>query len=199
MRFQRIRQGELVHFYKNVAENAVEVFKGENVNRLIVAGQSDAKKNFIPYLPKYYQDRIIAVLNIETDTPDSEVIKDAFPVFFRKEREEETELVEAFMSAVMKGENAAYGIKDVLMKTMNGRAETILINMGFRETGYKCEKCNLVELHPGKCTYCSAPLLQVDAIEELVELAQQTDARVEFVKDNKSLETLGNVGALLRW
>ncbi|MCK4614655.1 MAG: hypothetical protein KAU14_07620 [Thermoplasmata archaeon] len=199
MRFQRRRQGELVQFYKSAAEEAVGVFEGERIRRLIVVGQSDAKKNFIPYLPKHYQDKIIAILNIETETPDKEVVRDAFPIFFEKEREEEIEMVEEFMGAVMKGENAAYGLGDVLEKTRNGRAETIIINMNFKAPGYKCEMCNVVELHPGNCPYCGATLNQVDAVEELVELAAQTDARVEFVAENESLKSLGGVGVFLRW
>ncbi len=199
MRFQRKRQGELVHFYKEVAEAAEKVFEGEKIRRLIIAGQSDAKKNFIPYLPKRYQDMIIAVLNIETETPDEDVVKDAFPVFFEKEREEEAEIFEELMDRIMKGEGAAYGLRDVLDKTKNGRSETVIINMDFKAPGYKCEKCNIVELHPGKCPICGSPLHQVDAVEELVEWAKQTDAEVEFVKHNDSLESLGGVGALLRW
>lgn len=199
MRFQRKRDGELVHFYKDIAEEAGKVFESVKIRRLIVAGQSDAKKNFIPYLPKYYQDKIIAILNIETETPDEEVVKDAFPVFFEKEREEEIQLVEDFIGQVMKGENAAYGLAEVLEKTKNGRAETILINTSFKSPGYKCEKCNVVDLHPGKCQYCGDTMNQVDAVEELVEWAQQTDAKVEFVVDNETLESLGSVGAFLRW
>lgn len=199
MRFQRKRDGELVHFYKDIAEEATKVFEGVKIRRLIVAGQSDAKKNFIPYLPKFYQDKIIAVLNIETDTPDEEVVKDAFPVFFQKEREEEMELVEQFMGAVMKGENASYGLHEVLENTKNGRAEQILINMGFKSPGYKCETDNVMKLRPGTCDLCGNNLLQVDAVEELVEWAQQTGAKVEFIVENESLETLGGVGAFLRW
>jgi peptide chain release factor subunit 1 len=199
MRFQRKRDGELVHFYKDIAEQATKVFEGVKIRRLIVAGQSDAKKNFIPYLPKFYQDKIIAVLNIETETPDEDVVKDAFPVFFEKEREEEIALVEEFMGAVMKGENAAYGLADVLERTKNGRAERILINMGFKSPGYKCEADNVMKLRPGSCDLCGGNLLQVDAVEELVEWAQQSSAKVEFIAENESLETLGGVGAFLRW
>jgi len=199
MRFQRKRDGELVHFYKEIAEEATKVFEGERIRRLIVAGQSDAKKNFIPYLPKVYKDKIIAVLNIETETPDEEVVRDTFPVFFEQERKEELEMVEEFMGAVMKGEGAAYGMQDVLNATKNGRSETILINMNFKSPGFKCESCNFVKLGSGTCDYCGGALHQVDAVEELVEWAQQSGAKVEFVAENESLESLGGVGAFLRW
>jgi len=199
MRFQRKRDGQLVHFYKEIAEEATKVFEGVKIRRLIVAGQSDAKKNFIPYLPKYYQEKIIAVLNIETETPDEEVVRDTFPVFFGKEREEELAQVDEFMGAVMKGESAVYGLNDVLDATKNGRAETILINMNFKSPGYKCEACNVVKLFSDKCDFCGGGLHQVDAVEELVEWAQQTSAKVEFVAENEALESLGGVGAFLRW
>ena len=179
MRFQRKRDGELVHFYKDIAEEAAKVFEGVRIRRIIVAGQSDAKKNFIPYLPKHYQDKIIAVLNIETETPDEDVVKDAFPVFFEKEREEEMEMVEDFIGAVMKGENAAYGLGEVLEKTKNGRAERILINMDFRSPGYKCESCNVVKLKPGKCDYCEGKLLQVGPdVESRDPVGHQLAARL---------------------
>ena len=71
--------------------------------------------------------------------------------------------------------------------------------MDFRSPGYKCESCNVVKLKPGKCDYCEGKLLQVDAVEELVEWAAQTDAKVEFITENESLGSLGGVGAFLRW
>ena len=199
MRFQRRREGELVHFYKEVAEAAEKVFSGEKIRRLIIVGQSDAKKNFIPYLPKHYQKMIIAVLNIETETEDQDIVRASFPSFFKKEREEEKEIVEELMSRIMKGEGAVYGLKEVLRMTQNGRSERVIIQMDLRAPGYKCEQCNIVELHPKKCPICGSLMHQVDAVEELVELAEQTGAEVEFVKHNDSLEALGGVGALQRW
>lgn len=199
MRFQRKRDGELVRFYKDIAEQATRIFDGTRINRLIVAGQGDAKKNFLPYLPKTYQDRVIAVLDIETGTPDEVVLREVFPVFFMQERRDEEALVEEFMDAVMKGQGAVYGLMSVLEATKNGRSQIILLNSGKKEVGYKCEVCNVVELTPEICELCGGATNRVDAIEELVELTFQSGADVEFIPDNERLETLGGVGALLRW
>jgi peptide subunit release factor 1 (eRF1) len=40
---------------------------------------------------------------------------------------------------------------------------------------------------------------QVDVIEEIIEFAQRTDTKIEFVDNNPILQELGGVGGLLRF
>ena len=50
-----------------------------------------------------------------------------------------------------------------------------------------------------KCPYCGSRTSEVDVIEELIEFAERTDTKVEFVEDNHILVELGGVGGLLRF
>ena len=40
---------------------------------------------------------------------------------------------------------------------------------------------------------------EVDVIEEIIEFAERTDTKIEFVDDNPILQELGGVGGLLRF
>jgi peptide subunit release factor 1 (eRF1) len=40
---------------------------------------------------------------------------------------------------------------------------------------------------------------QVDVIEEIIDFAQRSDTKIEFVDDNPILQELGGIGGLLRF
>jgi peptide subunit release factor 1 (eRF1) len=50
-----------------------------------------------------------------------------------------------------------------------------------------------------KCPNCSGKVSQVDVIEEIIDFAQRSDTKIEFVDDNPILHELGGVGGFLRF
>ncbi len=42
-----------------------------------------------------------------------------------------------------------------------------------------------------KCPSCGGKVSEVDVIEEIIEFAERTDTKIEFVDDNKTLQELG--------
>ena len=52
---------------------------------------------------------------------------------------------------------------------------------------------------PEVCTQCGSRTSQVNVLEELYELAQRTGAGVEFVDEDEFLQSIGGVGAILRY
>jgi peptide subunit release factor 1 (eRF1) len=49
-----------------------------------------------------------------------------------------------------------------------------------------------------KCPYCGNETSEVDIIEEIIEFAERTDAKIEFT-DDEEISKLGHVGAILRF
>lgn len=200
MRYQRIRDGKILHFFKEVVEDITKMLENENVRRIIIAGPQVPKKEFMEYLPKEFNEKVIGFIETDIDTHENELLKEAFSIFFEKEREEETELVDKLKSEVLKDGLATYGVNETLDALNQGKVEKILLNMGIKIRGWKCERCKVIEKGDAKtCKYCNQKVYSVDVIEEIVENAEMMRAEMEFIKPNEILEEMGGIGAFLRY
>ena len=101
---------------------------------------------------------------------------------------------------ILKHGLAVYGLKDTIDAVKNGHLELLLVSKGYKQGGWKCEKCQLIDSDlMDLCPNCSGNVSQVDVIEEIIEFAQRTNTKIEFVDDNPILHELGGVGGLLRF
>jgi len=200
MRFQRLRKGAIDHFFKDVTENLEKLLDKENVRRVILAGPGNAKKEFYDYLPENLKSKVIATLDKDLDIAEGDLISDSLHDFFKKEREEENEMVQDLRAEILKGGLVAYGVDDTLEAVTSGRAELLLVNMGLRAAGWKCEHCSIFRKGSTKnCPSCGEPVFGVDVVEELVEAAKSMSTKIEFFPDNELLDELGGLAAFLRF
>jgi peptide chain release factor subunit 1 len=200
MRFQRLRKGAIEHFFKDVSENLEKLLEKEDVRRIILAGPGNAKKEFLGFLPEQIKEKVIAYIDEDLDVPEGQLLSDSLVDFFKKERQEESEMVQNLRAEILKGGMVAYGIDETLKAVTEGRAELLLINMGKRAQGWKCERCGI--FRPGvahQCESCGNEVFKVDVVEELVEAAEGMGTTLEFVKENDMLDELGGVAAFLRY
>jgi peptide chain release factor subunit 1 len=200
MRFQRLRKGAIDHFFKEVVDYLEEFLKKENVRRIVLAGPGSAKKEFHNYLPDHLQKRVIELVDEDFDVPEGKLISDSLESFFAKESQEENEMVDNLRAEILKGGLVAYGIDDTLSAVIEGRAELLLISMGKKSKGWKCEMCNIFRSGSMETCYkCGKEVFSVDVIEEMVEAAEGMGTTLEFIKDNDFLNQLGGVAAFLRY
>lgn len=200
MRYQRIREGNILHFFKEAVEDISKMIKDEDVRRIIIAGPQVPKKQFMEHLTKDMQEKVIGFIETDIDTPQSELLKEAFGIFFEKEREEETEMVENLKNEILRDGLAVFGVKETMNALHTGKAEKILLNMGIKIRGWKCERCKVVEKGDVEnCKYCNQKVYSVDVIEEIVEDAEKMGTEMEFIEPNETLEEIGGIGAFLRY
>ncbi len=200
MRFQRLRKGAIDQFFKEVSEYLDSFLEKEKVRRIILAGPGSAKREFLDYLPESISKNVIATIDEDINVPEGQLISDSFENFFKKEREEESEMVANLRAEILKGGLVAYGIEDTLSAVTEGRAELLLLSMGKRAVGWKCEECRIFKSGSTEtCESCGKPVFRVDVVEELVESAKSLGTTLEFVKDNEFLDELGGVAAFLRF
>ncbi|HID71531.1 MAG TPA: hypothetical protein EYP29_02150, partial [Thermoplasmata archaeon] len=199
MRFQRIRDGALKHFYKEVAEEVEKLLAREKINRIFIAGPGDAKKHLFSYLSKFVKEKVVSYLETEGEMDGKTLWEMSLVPFFEKEEREEKEFVEALSSQILKEGLAVYGIDEVIKATREGKAELILLATGKRLPGFKCEECDVLERTVSICPLCSKRMGGVDLMEEVVELAQLMKTNVEFIKKSELLESLGGIAAFLRY
>jgi peptide chain release factor subunit 1 len=204
LRFQRLHDGYVSHYFKEVAEHLVaEVEKCRCLGRLrgiVLAGPKDAKAEFRKYLPAELDRLVVGMLTEPSDVPDSTAVRDADDIVRSGEAGREKELMDKLHDGILGRGLANFGFEEVRRATLEGRADTILVQKGLGLRGWRCERCRGFGAGSMQlCPTCGVPPLDVDAVEELVELAMDRGTRVEFVAADGGIAQLGGIGALLRY
>ena len=121
-------------------------------------------------------------------------------IVLEDEKETSERNVSRLRDEILRNGLAVYGLKETGKAVMNGQIELLLVSKGYKIRGWICEKCQAVDsgVKDG-CPYCGSRTSEVDVIEEIIEFAERTDTKIEFVGDNLILDELGGVGGLLRF
>lgn len=202
MRFNRLRRGAIKSFVSEVVEDLRSMDDLKSLRGIVVAGPGEAKKQLMDELPQDISDMMMGELDVDMEISSGDLLELTDELASADERREEDELVRKLEAAVMKGEPSAYGEGDIQKALEQGRVEVLLILEGTSIPGWICERCQNLNARtkaPAKCPLCGGPVSRVEFVEELYELARRTDATVEFVKDSSFLESIGGLGAILRY
>ena len=199
-RFQRLRVGAIEHFLKEVAEEMVKLFSKDKVFKIVIAGTGHAKIMLKDLLPKELENEILDLIDVDFDEADGCLISMAGEIVIKDEKETVSKNVIRLKEEILKHGLAVYGLKETIEAVKNGHLELLLVSRGYKQRGWICEKCQLVDSDiKDKCPNCSGNVSQVDVIEEIIEFAERTNTKIEFVENNPILQELGGVGGLLRF
>ncbi len=200
MRFQRLREEAIEQFQKTVLEALGKFVVEEQITGIILAGPGGAKLQFKKELPHILANIVLAELDYPMDLPPQKLVEAATGEVVKKEHEKSAKAVETLRSEILKGGEAVYGISETVKATRDGRAELLILSKDLKVRGWICEHCQVVEVgKKDRCPNCNNKTSEVDVLEEILEFAERTGAKIEFVGDNPLLEELGGVGALLRY
>ncbi|NPA86584.1 MAG: peptide chain release factor 1, partial [Candidatus Diapherotrites archaeon] len=174
------------------------------------------------YLPNELKKKIIGV--VDTGYTDEYGIREAMEA--AKDLLKDAEImvqkreVERFIGEAVKGGLVSYGVKNVYEDLKMGKVEELLISEDFSawKGTYVCDNCGhrlevvdinrekLEKLSPS-CPSCGSPMRLEsveDAVEEIIQLAEDTGAKVIFVSPEteegiKLKKGFGGIGAFLRY
>lgn len=199
-RFQRLRRGAIKHFMKEVAEEMVRLFSKDNVVKIVIAGPGNAKILLMDFLPNELKSEILDLIDVDFDEADECLISRAEESVLKDEKETVSKNLARLKEEILKHGLAVYGLKDIIDAVKNGHIELLLVSKGYKMRGWICEKCQLFDSGINdKCQNCSGRVSEVDVIEEIIDFAERTDTKIEFVDENPILHELGGVGGLLRF
>lgn len=201
-RFQNHLDEHYKQHLKKVADKTLDFFKKYGFDRLIISGSKEILSEFEGVLNSYLKERVVGKFHTEMFKPMEHFLKQSLVVEEKIEREKEDEMISDLDNKLGAKNKAVNGLDDVLNAAQEGKIMRLFVNEGYKEKGWRCKSCNnlLPDMEYEKCTYCEGNLeKENDIVDELVQKAIAQGAKVEFVKDNKTLEKLGNVGALLRF
>ncbi|MDG6220111.1 MAG: Vms1/Ankzf1 family peptidyl-tRNA hydrolase [Candidatus Thermoplasmatota archaeon] len=196
-RYQRLRDGAVEQYMKEMAEEVSRIVEKNDVEKIVLAGGEGGKKELYEQLPQHIQGMVIKMMDVDPRQDDITAL--SLEAFFSQQRTEEEVLIARLRSAVMKGE-AIYGIQEVAMAVLEGRACMVLVTVGMVQRGWRCEKCQMIgKGEAEKCPLCGHGIRTVDIVEEIIEEAIKGNAYVEFMEEKTFLSEIGGMAAFLRF
>jgi len=217
-RYQRIVEEEIEYYYKNVGENMDSVFMASGIKDIIVGGPGPVKENFVKMKPFNYQFKILGV--VDTGYTDEfgikELMDNASNIINEQESVREKVLVENFIREISREGLVTYGYENVRNAIDSNQASKALVSeaLNLYRISYKCTQCgNQFEAlldkdaPDAKCNSCGGraqEISKVDAISELIELAEKRNVELEFisVETNSGQQFMSGfqgLGAFLRY
>jgi len=198
MRYNRLRRGQIDSFFTQLIE---DLQKNEDLTKmrgLLVAGPGEAKGQLIEMMPKALKDKVIGTVDISMEASTKDLVNLGKDLVHEDELSREKVLAERLKEAVQRGHPAAYGLAEVGNALKDGRVNYLLISEGFALPGMICKSCHRIDSEGEKCPTCGEEAAAL-SLEGLYELAERMGAEVILVEDDAFLESLGNIGAILRY
>jgi peptide chain release factor subunit 1 len=225
-RFERLIEQAEHEYHKKVAEVIKSAFWDirNELKGIIVGGPGPHKNEFLnaDYIPNELKKKIIGV--VDTGYTDEYGIREAMEA--AKEILKDTEImiqkreVERFIGEAVKGGLVSYGLNKVYEDLKMGKVEELLISEDLEawKGNFACENCGyrmeilerdrekLEKMEP-KCPKCGSPMKLEsieDVVEEIIQMAEDTDAKIIFVSPEteegiKLSKGFGGIGAFLRF
>lgn len=221
LRFERLIEQAAHEFFVKIGDLATESFLDKALKGIIIGGPGYTKNFFLEkdYLHHELKKKVIGVF--ETGYTDEyglrEVIESASETLKNMSLIKEKKLVQEFMSEIIKeGGLASYGEEEVISRLKRGEVAMLLVSEKLKrqKLKLKCSSCGNEEessfeeppkfLKCSKCNAESTILESRDLVTELIELANNTNAEIEFISTESSdgemfMNAFNGIGAILRY
>jgi peptide subunit release factor 1 (eRF1) len=191
----------LNHFFKQVNDRAMELFKEKRFDYLILAGRKETIPKFTRYLHSYLQSNCIGNIDAEPDSNISLIEEKAKEVIDRFEVRTKDDLVDKLIDEYNPNGMGVLGIDAVVKYLLVEQIKTLIYDRQFIHRGYLCSKCHYITIEQkDSCPYCSGDLiLYNDIVDEIVESALGQGCEIVDIERNKRLEEAGSIAAVLRY
>jgi peptide chain release factor subunit 1 len=186
---------------KEAAELTAKFCEGGRCSRIILGGTDQNVAQFQEMLPKDLQEQVVGSFPAVMAASEPEVLDRSLEIITEVEREKEKALVESAITAAAKGRAGVIGLADTLGAVYEGRVRILLVDEGYKATGYRCQQCGYIAAQAKeKCPFCGGRVEQIDdAVDLIVRGVIDQGGQVEVVRDNPALDKAGHIAALLRY
>ena len=183
------------------ARAAAAFFQEHKVRRVLLGGTEDTLAPFAALLPKAWQSLVIGTFHVAMDAGHAQVMDRAMAVALRVEREKETRLAEALVTAAAKGREAVAGLPATLAAILAGQVQTLVFRDGLRAAGWDCTGCGSVGVDPAPaCPFCGQRLEPIaDVVEHAVRRVLAEGGEIDVLPPDVGGEIPGGIGAFLRY
>lgn len=198
-RFNRLRRGQIKAFIGEILDDLDRLDDKGSLRGLVVAGPGEVKVQLVDALPQRYSDMVLGTVDLDMDVRHTELLARGDELARADEVSDEAAAVEGLRRAIFKDELATVGVAKTMKALVQGRVATLLLEDDLSVRGWICESCKALAEGPGECAECGSAVSSAELVNELVEMAHKTDAAVQVVAESPFLDSIGGVGAILRY
>lgn len=199
-RYQRRKREEMKHFFKDFATEVEKFVHRFHPASLVLLGTDENVARFREFLADNVQQMIGHTGPMPVDQAASEVLARLEPHLRADHERHDRELLEQVRDRAAHDYLATAGVQGTLTALQEGKVDTLVLPRDGQIQGVRCSQCGFVFVRDvSRCPYDgSESLEQVDVMEEMVRLAQQQEAEIQFA-DANAIADLRGAAALLRF
>jgi peptide subunit release factor 1 (eRF1) len=194
-RYQRRLENLHQKHIKEVSDSVERVVQEDKVQRILVAGDEVALPLLRERLSPQTRELLIEVNGLDMNAADADVYRTTLDAFREADAETDAEWVSKVLNAYRARGLATIGEAGVKTALERGQVDRLLVPALPRRSAADQQSSGVDS--SGKKE--ERGLLDEASVEQLVTLAQRTDADVTFIEDGRLLEPAKGVGAILRF
>jgi peptide chain release factor subunit 1 len=186
---------------RDVAEFAAHFFTENNVRRVLIGGTEENIALLRNQLPKSWQSLIVGTFPMSMTARKVEVLERALQVGKEAEYRKEEQLLKKLVTGAAKERGGVLNLNDTLGAVHDGRVQALVIQDGYRASGYRCQGCGYITAQElPVCQFCGSKFEQIpDAVEMAVFRVMKAGGDVEVLQHEHKVNGFENIGALLRY
>lgn len=196
---QRKEEGTRFHL-SSTAESTKTYFARKHFDKLIIGARKPLGGHLARLMHRNLQSNLIAVLEIEVNRKEKDVLAAAIQAEERYELEEERKLVGKIANEIEKDGYAVKGISRVIKAAQEYNLQTLAVALDYSVEGLVCPRCGMPHIDENTCALCGETLIDVpDIIYDLVEEAARQGASVRHIRGENLITSLENVAAIVKF
>jgi peptide chain release factor subunit 1 len=198
-RYQRGIVKETRDHVKHALDELFRRFQRGVVQRLIIGTPDELRGEIENKLHSYLRERIAGWIDIDVRSTPAQVAKETAPIVERDESERERDWLDRLKSEIGRNARGVAGLEDTLAALNERRVEALLIQAGMRAPGFATANSDFLATAPGSSPTGEELHPHEDVIEPAIESALEQSAEIVVVRHHPDLESLGSIGAVLRF
>ena len=183
-----------------VAEALGRMVREHDIERIVVAGNSDVTAAFRRALPPMVAARVAGVIPGRRHEPASELAARAVDLIGQATTLETDAAVDAILTEAAKGGRAVASLEGALEAMHRGAVDHLYMLRGFQERGRACQGCGA--LQPGDaatCRLCRHATMGIELGEAMVTRTIAAGGAVTMLNAHAALSAAGGIAARLRF
>ena len=201
-RYQRRVENAQQQHAKEVAEHLAQIVREDRVAHIVVIGDSETVPLLIEEMPQELRELIVEGPKIPRDASEQEIFNATMESINEASAKSDAEKVERLLETYRARGLAVVGPEPTLEALTNGQVDELLLSSVLEKTNEEPVAVEAViapDIPDSTGGTASDEPREVSLPDLLVTKGKQTGADISFIQDSALLESVGGVGAFLRW